>query len=188
MDKKNAENRQRNCKYCHSFMGRNHDETHCVADGWEDDKVKTVTPEDCENCEKYKSRYIEYPITVSKINKKFREYWKDGDCGQLVKIRPCGKEYADRTYLGFLLGDLPFMLCITHNPETLELSCSTIGNPAIFVPELRKIIFGMESWWGEIESEEELKDITDSDIENVWYINMLKEIGGKQNDDERKSV
>lgn len=86
--------RQKNCKYCHPYMGRNHNETHCVVDGREDDKVKTVTQEDCERCEKYKSRYIEYPITVSKINQKLREYWKDEDCGTLVKIRPCGKEYG----------------------------------------------------------------------------------------------
>ena len=175
--------RQRNCKYCHPFMGRNHNETHCVADGWEDDKVKTVTPEDCEKCDKYESRYIEYPITVSKINQKLREYWKGKNCGQLVKIRPCGKEYESKTYLGFFLGDLPFTLYITHDPETLELSCSTTGNPAIFVPELKKIIFGMESWWSGIESEEELRNITDDDIENIWYVKMLKEMGGlKKND------
>ena len=168
------ENRQETCKYIHSFMGKNHDETHCVAGGWEDDKVKTVTPEDCEKCDKYKSRFIEYPITVSKINSNLLEYWKDENCGKLVKIRPCGKEYENNTYLGILLGDLPFMLYITHNPETLELSCSTTENSAIFVPELKKIIFGMESWWSEIKSEEELKEITDDDIENIWYVKMLK--------------
>ena len=40
------------------------------------------------------------------------------------------------------------------------------------MPELGKIIFGMESWWGRIKSEEELKDITDGDIENVWHVKM----------------
>lgn len=90
----------------------------------------------------------------------------------------------DKTYLGFLLGDLPIGLYIRHSPETLELSCSTTGNPAIFAPELGKIIFGMESWWGRIKSEEELKDITDDDIENVWYVKMLKENGGKRDNDE----
>lgn len=69
------------------------------------------------------------------------------------------------------------MLYITHDPKTFELNCSTTGNPAIFVPELGKIIFGMESWWGRIKSEEELKDITDGDIENVWYVKMLKGFG-----------
>lgn len=182
MDKASVENRQHNCKYCHPFMSRNFDETHCVADGREADKVKTVAEEDCEKCEKYKSRYIEHPITVSKINHKMREYWKDKNCGQLVKIRPCGKEYGDKTYLGFLLGDLPFTLYITYDPETLELSCSTTGNPAIFIPELRKIIFGMESWWSGVESEEELRDITDDDIENVWYVNMLKRMRIREND------
>lgn len=31
------------CMYCHQFMGKNHDENHCVADGWEDEKIRNVT-------------------------------------------------------------------------------------------------------------------------------------------------
>ena len=58
--------RQEKCRYIHRFCGVNHNESHCVVDGWENDKVKTVTVEDCEKCEKYKSRYIEYPIEVNK--------------------------------------------------------------------------------------------------------------------------
>ena len=54
----------------------------------------------------------------------------------------------------------------------LTIKLERPGNPAIFVPELGKIIFGMESWWGRIKSEEELKDITDGDIENVWHVKM----------------
>jgi hypothetical protein len=48
-------------------------------------------------------------------------------------------------------------------------------NPAIFVPELNKVIFGYESWWSEITTEEELNNvITDHTIENVWYVKLLK--------------
>ena len=168
--------RQETCKFIHRFMGKNHDEAHCVADGWEDEKVKTVTESDCEKCQKYDSRYIEYPITVNGINQNFRQYWKEEGSGKLVKVRPCGKEYGNKTYLGFLLGDLPIGLYITHNPETLEMKVSTTGNPAIYVPELGKIRFGMESWWGEIESPEELKDISDDDISNTWYVKLLQEM------------
>ena len=168
--------RQSKCRYIHRFMGKNHDESHCIVEGWEDDKVKTVTVEDCEKCEKYKSRYIEYPIEVSKINSETRNYWKDNDCGQIVKIRPCGKEYGDRTYLGILLGDLPLTNYISYQEETKELNVSVSCNPAIFVPELKKIIFGMESWWGRIENADELKEITNDDIDNVWYVKLLKEM------------
>lgn len=47
-------------------------------------------------------------------------------------------------------------------------------NPAIFVPELNKIIWGMECWWSEIESIDKSKAITDKDIENQWYVQLLK--------------
>ena len=56
------------------------------------------------------------------------------------------------------------------------MNVSTTGNPAIYVPELGKIIFGMESWWGIIESPEELKDISDDDISNTWYVKLLQEM------------
>ena len=41
--------RQAKCKFCHRCMGPKHNESHCVVDGWDDDKVKTVTDSDCEN-------------------------------------------------------------------------------------------------------------------------------------------
>lgn len=165
--------RQRCCRYCHPFMGEKHDECHCVVDGWEEEKVKKVTEKDCESCEKYDSRYIDYPISVQKINVDRPEI-RDKRCGQLVKIRPCGKEYEGKTYLGIFLGNLPYTPYVSYNKKNEELDISCMTNPAIFVPELKRIIFGMESWWGYIESEKELKDISDDDIENQWYVKMLK--------------
>lgn len=61
--------KQKRCRYCHRFMGRNYDESHCVADGWEDDKVKIVTEEECEKCDFFESKFIEYPLTQRKILK-----------------------------------------------------------------------------------------------------------------------
>mgnify|MGYP000282015848 FL=1 len=34
--------------------------------------------------------------------------------------------------------------------------------------------FGAESWWSIIENPEELKDITDDDINSQWYVKALK--------------
>lgn len=48
-------------------------------------------------------------------------------------------------------------------------------NPAIFVPDLNRVVWGMESWWGPIESKEKLHQITDEDISNVWYVKAAKE-------------
>lgn len=168
--------RQNKCRYILRFCGKNFNEDHCAVDGFENDKIKNVSKEDCKKCKRYKSRYIEYPIEVSRINSEMREYWKNDDCGQLVKIRPCGEEYGEKTYLGILLGDLPFMNYISYREETKELDILPSCNPAIFVPELKKIIFGMESWWGRIKNADELKEITNDDIDNVWYVRLMKEM------------
>lgn len=165
------------CRYIHRFMGKKHNENHCVVDGWEDENVHIVSEEDCRRCTKYKSRFIEYPVTVNGINKSFHKYWENNEeCGTLVKIRPCNEEYGSRTYLGILLGHLPVGISVTHNERTCELTAATFSNPAIFVPELKKIIFGMESWWGKIEDPEEIKVITDEEIHNLWYVKRMKEL------------
>jgi hypothetical protein len=131
-----------------------------------------------EPCDGFDSRFIEYPITINGIDNHFN---KDGlyslhKCGQLVKISPCGDEYNGKTYLGILLGDLPIGAMVSRNRETKILDIYPHTNPAIFVPELMKIIYGCESWWGEIDNPEELKAITKDDIENVWYVKLLKEL------------
>ncbi|UUZ80655.1 hypothetical protein LJK88_38350 [Paenibacillus sp. P26] len=129
-----------------------------------------------EDCQHYKSRYIEYPLTIQGIQNNFT---KDGmrslyECGKLVKINPCGKEYGNKTYLGILLGDLPIGAFVSFHHDDQKLHITPHCNPAIFVPELKKIIYGYESWWGEIESPEDFKEITSEDINNVWYVKLLK--------------
>lgn len=134
-----------------------------------------------EECEHYKSRYIEYPLTIQGIQNNFT---KDGmrslyECGGLVKISPCGEEYGNKTYLGILLGDLPIGASISFHHDDQKLHIIPFTNPAIFVPELKKIIYGCESWWGEIESPEDFKEITSEDINNVWYVQLLKAMTAK---------
>lgn len=132
----------------------------------------------CEGCESFSSRYIEYPIEVSAINTE--HFNTDGlyskRVGEIVKIRPCGKEYEGKTFLGILLGDLIISPHISHDNKTNELNIGAMTNPAIFVPELKKIIYGYESWWGTITNKDDLLDlnISDEDIENTWYVQLLK--------------
>jgi hypothetical protein len=126
-------------------------------------------------CDNYKSMYIEYPIEVSKINyDKQTGGYRDKDIGRFVSIRPCAEECKNKTYLGIYLGDLPISNHVTHNSETKELNVGFMTNPAIFVFDLKKIVYGCESWWGLIQGEEDLKQITDADINNVWYVKALK--------------
>ena len=164
------------CRYAHPTIRAKSPEWHCCVDGWEDEKIKTVTEDVCEACEKYSSRYIEYPLTIQGIEDTFANECKQSlhQCGKLVKVAPCGKEYGGKTYLGILLGDLPIGATASFHNDDQKLHIGAMTNPAIFVPALKKIIYGMESWWGEIEKPEDLKDITPDDINNVWYVQLLK--------------
>ena len=157
--------------------------SNCKRKGINDEDIeRDITVEQCENCPHFKSRFIEYPISVSAID--VQEF--DGkllyqeDVGKLAKVRPCGEEYGDKTYLGIFLGDIPQSPHVSHNPETGVLSIRAFCNPAIFVPKLNKIIFGCESWWSIVRDEDDLdKEITDELINNQWYVRMAKLMGGK---------
>ena len=72
------------------------------------------------------------------------------------------------------LGNQPWSQTVSYNEESGELTVGMASNPAIYVFDLQRIIFGAESWWGIIESPEELKDITDDDINSQWYVKALK--------------
>ena len=103
---------------------------------------------------------------------------KDGifpKSGCLVKIRPCGEEYKNKTYIGFYIGDLALGSSISVKENKIQVEFSG-HNPAIFVPELRKVVYGYESWWGQIKDESELESITDEDIQNVWYVKLLRDM------------
>lgn len=162
------------CRYSNPSI-QDLESCHCVVNGWEHEKVRAVTKEDCESCEKFKSRYIEYPLTIQGIeNKKIDTIGIGHTCGTLCEVRPCGEEYQGKTYLGIYLGDLPIGITSSYDEKTGILSNGTMNNPAIFVPELKKIVYGMGSWWRVIKSIEEFKGISEKEIENTWYVKLLK--------------
>lgn len=140
-----------------------------------------VSCEECDNCTQYKSRYIEYPILVNEI--KTEDFTEDvclynSYIGKLVAIRPCAKECSGKTYIGLFLGELAHCPRVTYDEKSQVLNVKGMYNPAMFVPDLNKIVFGYESWWKVIENEKELKDITDDDISNVWYVRLAKTMFG----------
>ena len=99
-----------------------------------------------------------------------------GKQGQFVKVRKAGE--TEKTKLGLYLGDLPLGVRVgttKEEPGTLHV-VPGMTNPAIFVFDDNQIVYGCESWWGKINSPEELKEITDEDIDNVWYVQALKQI------------
>ena len=100
--------------------------------------------------------------------------------GDFVKVRPCADDCGGKTFLGVLIGDVAMSVSAGFDKETGKL---TIGrcfyNPAILVPSLQRVVYGMESWWGRIESPDDLREIADHDIDSVWYLQALKHLAGQ---------
>lgn len=90
-----------------------------------------------------------------------------------VAVRPVDSQ---KTYLGIYLGNAPIMLSGVYNIPAKEIRVAARTNPQIFIPELMKVVFGYESWWAQIEDEKQLRQITDHDIQNVWYVKALEEM------------
>lgn len=129
------------------------------------------------DCDAFESKYIEYPLEISGIDypdgRGIRDSYR-GRTGHLVAVRPCNEEYENKTFVGFYLGDADVGIHVSHHRTTKKLSITRHYNPAMFVPELGKIIYGMGSWWKFIDTEAELRQISDKDIENVWFVKALK--------------
>lgn len=183
-EKKEKTSRIENCRFSHLSIKEHKDGTpivHCSRKTIDDNHWCETNESACEQCSLYKSRYMEFPLTINDIESKKLDY--KGflhQQGGLVKVRPCGEEYGKKTYLGFYLGDLPLAITHSFNEESGILKAFTLDNPAIFVPELGKIIWGCESWWGEIKDADDLKDITDEDINDVWYLKLAKHLIGEK--------
>ncbi len=133
---------------------------------------------------------IEYPIEVIGIDFGPKPVYSDKPLfspkivGKFVSVRPCDPEYDNKTYLGLYIGDIALTNCITYHKATKRLEVlNGMFNPAIFVFDLNKVIFGCGSWWGEIKSEEQLRQITDTDIDNVWYVKALKQLNANKGED-----
>lgn len=123
---------------------------------------------------------IKFPIEVSGIKWEDSKTVEDGwfcKIGDIVCVRPCAEEFENKTYLGVFIGEIAQSIMVRHNLKTKELEVGhTMHNPGIFVPDINKIIYGYQSWWGNLESIEQLKEITDEDINNIWYVKALKQI------------
>lgn len=97
-----------------------------------------------------------------------------GEAGAWVAVRVAGEE---TTHIGILLGEYhPPAVAYRAETGALVVRKHTFGNPAIWVPDLKRVVMGYECWWGEIKSEQDLRQITDADIENIWYVKVLKSL------------
>jgi hypothetical protein len=95
-----------------------------------------------------------------------------------VSIRPCDKALGGKTYIGILLGDMPLGIGVAvHTQTNVAQVGPTHYNPAIWVPDLKRVVFGCESWWGLVDGLDDLRAITDKSIDNIWYVKAAKELG-----------
>src|SRR5690606_18107092 len=85
--------------------------------------------------------------------------------GTFVKVRPCGAAHEGKTYLGLYVGDVALSIGWSSPDVEIRKPRPAMQNPCIWVPDLNEYIFGCESWWGAIETEDDLRQITDADIE-----------------------
>lgn len=173
--------RQKRCRYCDIYSGPNQDESLCT---FEDMNVP-VSASACEACDRYESLYIEFPLTVEDIDNK-QITWHKGWHAPLcpVAVRPCCDDTDNKTFLGFYLGEFAAEIHTSWDKKTKRLTNTTLNNPAIYVPDLERVVWGYESWWHEIEDPTQLKDITDADIKSVWYMRALDTLTANNEKDE----
>jgi len=139
---------------------------------------------------------IKYPIEVVGIDfgdelpYSGKPLFHPKNVGKLVAVRPCDDACKGKTYLGLYLGDIALSKYVMHDKEAKRLKFEIGGyNPAMFVFDLNRVVFGCGSWWGEIKSEEHLRQITDDDINNIWYVKALKQLDANQSlDTERQKT
>ena len=130
-------------------------------------------------CDDYDSMFMQFPMTLNGIDMTEWTPSKALKDAELVAVRPANEE---KTYLGFLLDGLGSAVTINYSKDTKILHVHTYSNPPILVPALRRVVFGYESWWRRIKSEADFKDITDDDIDCVFYVRALGELNDAVSD------
>ncbi|MCA9627649.1 MAG: hypothetical protein KC766_08290 [Myxococcales bacterium] len=120
---------------------------------------------------------IEFPITIRGVAFGDRTALvKNADTGRLVKVRPCSGE---QTYIGVMIGDVSLGSSFGFNRQTQVATIRpSYGNPVMWVPALGRFVLGVESWWGTVEAEDDMHDITDEDIANSPGLALLRRLTG----------
>lgn len=178
----------KDCKMnrCKSYLPTLSENDYCVHGAktiGDFDKVKRkINKDECETCPNFKSKYIEFPIVVEEIEYGDFEPWNNNIC--LAKVR-IASDKNKRTWLALYLGNFPHMPYVNYSDKTKKLKFGMATNPCLYVPALGRIVWGDESWWSRIESKDDLKDITDSDIDSQWYMQLLDCLNEESAEDER---
>jgi len=120
---------------------------------------------------------IEYPIEVQSVKVREGSGMDTIKVGTPVRVRPCFETTGHKpktTYDGVFLGEMPCGMTSAYWPKIKELTVVSSCNPAMYVPALKRVVWGMESFWSRVDKETKDKDITDEDISNTPYVKALK--------------
>ena len=124
---------------------------------------------------------IPWPVEVSGVVVRGRFYSTGRETnvkvGGMVMVRMCDESKA--THLGIYLGEFPSAIFHQFDKEMKNIEVLLHLNPAMLVPKLGRIVWGCESFWGPIESEDQLRQITDAEIQDIWYVKALRELTKK---------
>jgi len=119
---------------------------------------------------------VKFPIEINGINMKQATMSRGKlSPGRLVAVRPCSKNPDNKTFLGLYLGELMVDFMWEYEKDTKVVHLLPHYNPAILIPEQNRVVWGMDSWWSEIESADKLRQITNKVIQDTWYVKLLQE-------------
>lgn len=121
------------------------------------------------------------PITLKAIENYMDSKRHADSIGKIVAVKSCNENDDENTHLGVMLGDMMHDVSLSVTEDGV-LKVRPVTNPAMFVPALKRVVFGYESWWRYIEDteESELHQITGDDISAVWYVRMFKDVFGEK--------
>jgi uncharacterized cupin superfamily protein len=119
---------------------------------------------------------LAFPLSISGITHGKRSVIDHSrkNVGEFVAVRPVDKALEGKTFLGVYIGDIALEVgsFVNSNTGVMELQ-HFMHNPAIWVPDLKRVIFGCGSWWGVLKSPDDLKQITSADINDIWYVKAM---------------
>lgn len=124
---------------------------------------------------------LEYPIPIYGVTFTGKLYHARGrnTPGTLAKVRPCEPEFENKTFLGIYLGDYAQSVGCSRNSTTGVLQVYLEGhNPMIWIPSRQRLVYGRNSFWGRIETVEQLTEISNETIDGLFYVQALKALTG----------
>lgn len=92
----------------------------------QNEQMQPINVTDCETCRLFKSRYIEYPLTISGME--IKQPTVSDVAFAPVRVMLCED---NKMYFGILLGEFPQKMEVSFDEDTKMLNVSTVNNPRL---------------------------------------------------------